>query len=342
MKHLKYLFLFIGLALFASCSESDVEGGVIADKNQAKFSGVVKELHTRVTGTSWDENDEIGIYALIGEQEVVYDNMSNVQYKTSKGDGVFAPTGPTIRFPDDGSNLDFVAYYPYDSKVTDLEYTVERGTDLLYSNNATGQNKETPDVSLEFKHALSKLVLNVGLGNNLTSLEGLAVTINNVSTTGKVNLANGDVTVDEAESITPTVTLTEDNKKATITEIVMPTQDLQNAEIVFTLGDNTYKWSPKAETELASNTQYSYKLNLNVEAGELVVVEIGKATIGDWEVGHEDEGFTDLDPEVEEDANKISIAELRDAFVKGETYAEDHFIEGEVFIMLPRNIQFRC
>ena len=332
MKHFKYLFLFIGLALFASCSESDVEGGVIADKNQAKFSGVVKELQTRVTGTSWDENDEVGIYALIGGQEVVYDNMANVQYKTTSGDGVFAPVSSAIRFPDDGSNLDFVAYYPYNSNLTDFEYTVERGTDLLHSVNAKGQNKETPEVSLEFKHALSKLVLNVGLGNNLTSLEGLAVTINNVSTTGKVNLANGDVTADAAESFTPTVVFAEDNKKATITELVMPTQDLKNAEIVFTLGDNTYKWSPDVETVLASNMQYGYKLNLNVEAGELVALIVGSATIGEWETGHEDAGFTDLDPEVDEDANKITIAELRAAYVEGETYVENHFIEGEVIL----------
>ena len=300
MKHLKYLFLFIGLALFASCSESDVEGGVITDKNQAQFSGVVKELQTRVTGTSWDKDDDIGIYALIEGQEAVYDNMANVQYKTTSGDGVFAPVDAAIRFPDDGGNLDFVAYYPYNSNLTDLEYTVESGTDLLYSNNAKGKNNGTSDVSLEFKHALSKLVLNIGLGDNLTSLEGLTVAINNVSTTGKVDLANGEVTVDEAESITPTVVLAEGNAAATITELVMPTQDLQNAEVVFTLGENTYKWSPTEETVLASNTQYGYKLNLNVEAGELVAVEIGKATIGEWEKGHEDEGFTDLDPVVDE------------------------------------------
>ena len=110
MNHLKYLFLFVGLAILAACSDSDV-GGLIDDANQANFSATIGELQTRVTDNSWDAGDAIGIYALKAGNPLsdvaIFDEKQNVKYTTS-GNAAFTAVGAPINFPEKG-NLDFVS-----------------------------------------------------------------------------------------------------------------------------------------------------------------------------------------------------------------------------------------
>ena len=192
MKHLKFLFLFIGLAIFASCSDSDVEGGV-GNANETKFSGAIGELQTRVTGSSWDAMDAIGIYALKADQVLsdaaIHDGKSNVKYTTT-GDGTFTPAGVPINFPESG-NLDFISYYPFKNAITDYKYNIDvtaqsnlSAIDLLYSNNAKGESKANQNVGLDFKHMLSKLILSIELGDDIATLEGLTASINDIIVDG--------------------------------------------------------------------------------------------------------------------------------------------------------------
>lgn len=301
MKHLKFLFLFVGLVIFASCSESDVENEVVADSKQAVFSGAIGEFNTRVTNNSWDKGDAIGIFALIPQSDppAVYEEKYNVQYVTTGGDK-FSSVDVTgkINFPNEGG-LDFAAYYPWQDNITKFEYNIVAGTDPLYSNNAKYQSKDAPNVDLEFHHMLSKLVLNIELGYNSTSLKGLEASLNNVVVDGKMNLASGVATLGNVKhNIAATVDVAKDNKSATLTSLMMPTQDLKNVEVQLSLGGNYYKWSPKSTMKLASNKEYIYNLKLNVEA-QPYVVEIGTITIKGWDEGYRADGFEALDPEKE-------------------------------------------
>ena len=299
MKNLKFLFLFIGLAILASCSESDVEDKVPAYSNSATFSGAIGEFKTRVTDEAWEEGDAIGIFALIAESAPtkVYESKSNCQYVTS-GNGKFTPVDASgiIKFPNEG-DLDFVAYYPWQKTINDLEYTIVAGTDPLYSNNAKAKKNDNSYVDLEFNHMLSKLVLDIELGNNLTSLEGLSASVNNVIVDGKFNLASGAVTLGRAkDGIATNVDIASGNKLATLSTLVMPIQDLKNVVVVFSLGGNSYSWSPKATMKLVSNKEYTYKLKLNIEA-EPYVVELGTSIINGWDEGHTEDDFEFLDPD---------------------------------------------
>lgn len=299
MKRLKYLLLFIGLVISASCSKSDVENKVIAESNRATFSGAIGDFNTRVTNDSWDKGDAIGIFALIPQSEPnsVYEEKYNVKYITN-GDGKFTSvdTEEVINFPTKGS-LDFTAYYPWKESITNFEYNIVAGTDPLYSNNAISQNKDAPNVDLEFHHMLSKLVLNIELGYNTTSLEGLTAYLNDVVIDGKMNLASGYITLGNIKhNIDAVVEIATDNKSATVTSLMMPTQDLNNVAVLLSLGENSYKWSPKTTIKLASNKEYIYNLKLNVEA-EPYLVEIGRVSIRSWDEGHRETGFESLDPE---------------------------------------------
>lgn len=293
MKHLKFLFLFIGLAILASCSDADVNGGLIADENQANFSGKIGELQTRVTDNSWDNGDAIGIYALNAGAELseaaIFDGKSNVKY-TTDAEGKFTAAAAPINFPNEG-DLDFVAYYPYTSTITGYKYNIDVTTqsdlaaiDLLYSNNAKQQNKANPNVNLVFNHMLSKLEMNIQLGEDIISLEGLGVSFKNVIVDGSLALADGAITTGTTrKDITPKVTIASGNKTATVAAIVVPGQNLKDVTIVFSLGGKDYKWTPTAQ-ELKSTYKYAYTIKLTLdESGEPIVVpvEIG-ATINDW------------------------------------------------------------
>ena len=302
MKHLKFLFLFISLVSLVSCSKSDVEDGVIADSNQVIFSGIIGEVQTRVSGTNWDKDDAIGVYALIAGKTAVFDEKINVKYATI-GDGKFNPvvSGQAIRFPIEG-NLDFVAYYPYDDKLTGLEYTIAAGSDPLFSNNAKHQNNKNPKVDLGFKHMLSRVVLNIEAGDYLASLEGLKASVNNVSVDGRFNLLTGDVVLGKEKTVNADITFGERAEgivAATCSILVMPFQDIQDIEVEFSLGEDRYKWTASSSLELASSLEYEYNVVLNARP-EPFVAEVGTAKIYDWDKGHKSTEKDILNPENKE------------------------------------------
>ena len=351
MKHLKFLFLFIGLAILASCSDTDVNGGLIADKNQANFSGKIGELQTRVTDNSWENGDAIGIYALNAGAELseaaIFDGKSNVKYSTDAEGNFTAAAAAPINFPNDG-DLDFVAYYPYTSPITDYKYSIDVTTqsdfaaiDLLYSDNAKQHNKANPNVDLVFNHMLSKLVLNIKLDDNLTSLQGLTASINNVVVDGNLALADGVVTTGTTrKDITPHVAVASGNETATVSAIVVPGQNLEDATIVFSLGGKDYKWIPTTQ-ELESKYKYTYIIKLTLdESGEPIVVpvKIG-ATINDWNDPQIGDTPIVLDPEKEgEDPvtpgegdgskeNPYTVAQVMALYVDGEVI-KDVWVKG--------------
>ena len=299
MKHLNFLFLFIGLVFFVSCSESDVEAEVVADSNQAIFSGVIQKPQTRVTDTSWDKNDAIGVYAFIAGETVVFEKKTNVEY-TTIGDGKFNPkvSAQAIRFSIE-EDLDFVAYHPYDDKLVGLEYTVVAGSDPLFSNNAKSKNNKTPKVDLGFKHILSKVILNVEAGDYLNSLEGLKASVNNVSVDGKFNLVTGDVVLGNKKTVDADITFVKSAQgivSASFAILVMPTQDIQDVEVEFSLGEDKYKWTASSSLKLASSLEYEYDVVLNAKP-EPFVAEVGTAKIYEWGKGYKSTERDILDPE---------------------------------------------
>ena len=317
MKQIKYLFIFLGMALCAACSDSDV-GGLTGDANEANFSATIGELQTRVTDNAWDETDAIGVYALKAGNTLsdgaIHDGKSNVKYTTT-GNGTFKPAGAPITFPESGE-LDFVSYYPFKSAITNYKYSIDVSTqsnlaaiDLLYSDNAKGESIAKQNVALSFKHMLSKLVFSVGLDNDLTSLEGLSVSINNVVVDGELSLANGTVAIGASKKkITPNVNIANDKETATITSIIVPGQNLKDVQVVFTLGGNTFEWTPTSQ-ELASSMKYSYSFKLTLDGAGVPTIVPVQATISDWIDGYIGDEYIDLDPEQEE-GEPITIAQL--------------------------------
>lgn len=306
MKHFKYLLLFIGLAIFASCSDSDVQG-LVGNGKEAAFSGHIGELKTRVTDNAWDAGDEIGIFAVMPGQDLneagVFDGKNNIKYVTD-GKGKFSPASTPILFPQNGS-LDFISYYPFQNAATSFVYNIDiarqsnpAAIDLLYSKNAVGESGDNPLVKLVFKHMLSRLVFDVTLEEGLSFDDGFSVAIKDIVVDGSFDLNSGEVALGTTKNkITPVVKIAADKKTANVSSIVVPGQNLSDVTVVFSLGGKDYEWTPYAQI-LESTTKYTYKLKLVIDESGIPVVEELEvsATIEDWIEGNTGGGEIVLAP----------------------------------------------
>ena len=231
------------LLLLAGCSHDGIEGGdpsiptgqngdiqfeigfaqpngtaYTTTENDTPRTRVATDNHFRST---WEDGDEIGVFAVTHGQPLAASGnfIHNVKltYSSANGD---AWTSPAY-WPQDGTVLDFYAYYPYDANATDptaITFKVkidqsERAdhksnynlSDLLTAkgdNYGSGYGKGQT-VSLQFSHALA--MVQVTLDNTTGAIDhnqDVTVMLRDFKTGAALNLgASGD----------PLVTLMADN-----------------------------------------------------------------------------------------------------------------------------------
>jgi hypothetical protein len=213
---LRYIFTIGAVALLASCS-NDIEG--LTDSTDVMHFSVNLNSSTRVTGSSFDENDAIGVYVTQYSGDTttplqVSGNYAN-NAKTVLSNGVWTST-PTIYWGE--GKFDVFAYYPYTtpSSVDEYPFTVAldqsttktdgslggyEASDFLWAK-ATGVS-QTESVPLNFSHKMSRLVVNLVKSSDYTgSLPTDAVVrIHNTVPAAYIDLANGVVTKNSHESV---------------------------------------------------------------------------------------------------------------------------------------------
>lgn len=248
--------------------------------------------NTRATGTTWHQNDAIGIFSIIGGQalseETIYNDYRNVKYLTSTAGEVVDFTAATdkIMFPATGEMFDFIAYYPYDPLLTGLSLNIDISTqvphsaiDILYAT-AKGYNSDNPVVDFKFNHMLSQFQLQL-TSTEGKNLEGATITIQNATTNATMSLVDGVLTFGSEEKVLqPAVTYDLDLSKLTATAILLPGQDISKLKVTILLVDgSSYVWTTPDIYTLKSNTTRIYKLNLT--HGEVELTTPG-STIGNW------------------------------------------------------------
>lgn len=193
------------LLSFGACSSDDKGEAVKPEGNEVVFKSAIKEAVegeavSRVIESSWDEDDQVGIYMLYADQELspnnVVDGYSNKRYGANGGSDLLPIEGAML-FPEDGTNVDFVAYFPYNNVVVNDLFVVDirnqeeqESLDVLYSNNAKGYSNDGKGVELYFKRQMSKLVFNILPKSGELKIENItAVTISGLSTSATFDLA---------------------------------------------------------------------------------------------------------------------------------------------------------
>lgn len=280
LSNLFYLGAFSALVLTGCKSNDDNSEWMGSDG--IVFTSQIEGVTSRVSGASWDENDEVGIFMTTAEEE-----YSNYKY-LAKTDGSLVADGQVLKYPASGASS-FIAYYPYTTSLSGKIYAVNvsdqsdpKKIDLLYSNNATGI-QPNDQVVLRFQHKLSQIVLNIQKEGDL-DINGMAIKVSGMNTTANFDLNDGTLTATDSKADFNMNVQTEGNT-GTAEAIVIPAADLTGATLTFTLADGkNFAWtvdSPEADESFKAGTKYIYTATISNTNGQ-PAVEMGKATIEDW------------------------------------------------------------
>jgi endonuclease G len=278
------------LIFISSCKKDNKKDEPGIGHAEVQFSSIINgQIKTKAINDTWEANDAIGVFMKTGTGlgNVLAANKSY----TTTGDGTFtaSSTDQTIFYPEDGSAVDFIAYYPYKQDLTGTSYpvnvtdqTVQEAKDLMYANNATGLSKTSSNAQLVFVHQLSKIQITVKNGVGIADLNGLKTTISGLKTTANFDLATGSLSgqgqvadIQAKTSVQNTLTVSE--------AIVLPTTDETAIKVVFTLGSNkTFTWTLPAGTSFEPGKKYSYEVELEGQGGNSGIAASLNATIANW------------------------------------------------------------
>lgn len=245
---------------------------------------------TRAQGTSWDAEDEIGIYMLHAGQSMTDNSIAANVKHIHAGNGEFSAGNTSLFYPENGAAVDFVAYYPWSGELDGHTYPIDVSDqtapseiDFMYSNNATNLSGGVP--FLEFNHALTRLTFSITGADENIVLENVGATITGLKTVGEFDLADGsfEATPGTENEIEPLVTVgeVEGTTHATISAIVLPQNDLSfKLNILFADGQSAVV--DFSGVSYRSGYAYTYNIEVN-EQSEAVI--IGGSEINDWENG---------------------------------------------------------
>ena len=256
-------------------------------RNYINVNASIHNVQTRAANATWTADDAIGIYMKKAGTMLSASPLSqNVKYVTD-GTSVFAPVNEGICFPIDGSDVDFVAYYPFQSTINNFVYPVDvsdqsnlPAIDLLYSDNAAALNSGNADVNLNFVHRLSKVTVNLKHEDASFNLTGAAVKITGAGTLADFNLEDGSLSEPQA---TGDVAFKVSADGSTAQAILLPVADLTGKSLVVSTASNVYAF-PLDEglsiTSFEKSTQYTY--NITLSTGTIATYG---AAIADWTSG---------------------------------------------------------
>ena len=289
--------------LFGGCekeSDNTVDNTPVA----ARITSTIDDMATRAANTVWAAGDAIGVNGKSGEKPYV-----NVKYVTTAGSGAFTvvnnPGEDNDIYFQNKDDVTFTAYYPYDGEngtapgtngiisksISANEQTAEGQAkfDYLFAT-ATG-NSANPDVKFQFKHCMSRIILNFLPGNGIASLSDLRYTIDALALEGTFDTKRGE-TAAGITTVNLTLSVSYNAAAMSSTLIVFP-QQANGTGISITMngvgytGTIDYPENPANGNTRELRAGYSYTYNVYVNNTTLT---INLANVNDWGDG----GNTDI------------------------------------------------
>lgn len=275
----KILTFMFAAALLASCQQEENETTTIDTNGRITIAPII----TRATEVDFEDTDQIGV-TITQSNDFVYASNKLMTYSN----GVF--TGDLLWYPEGNDKSQIVAYYPYDAAGAPTSFTVKTdqttgyGASDLIAASKSDVLPSTNAVVMNFKHILTKLVINV---ENDTQSDISSVVLKGSVPTATLDLPALSVTADESATAT-NITAQVVKANETYRAIVIP------QTVAFTLevatADGKTLSQRLTSTTLAQGGQYS--VNVRVLPDDIIVTLSGK--IESWT----DEGEIGADNEV--------------------------------------------
>ncbi len=274
MKFAKLFAVAMGaMAVMTACQEPvesiNPEQGLPISVNAQMYN------FTKATDTAFEEGDQIGLHVVIPQGAY----LNNEKYTYTEGALVGAREN--VWYGDESLEANVLAYYPYNAlagyKADGYTFTVEAdqsaeggyaASDLLIASTTSKPTKET--VVLPFKHALSKIVINI---TSELEEEIKYVMFADVYGSAVVNIAEGTSTVNGEKGNIKAAKVDAD----TWTLITVP-QSEATPRILVVVGDKQYNFDIEAATTFVGGKVATANITLTKE---LIGAEFS-TEITDW------------------------------------------------------------
>jgi hypothetical protein len=298
--NLKLITLFVILILsLVSCRDENEQMPVTreADDGLVRFSytlsgaGVTTRFATTEAGGDFTPNDRVGIFMLDHDPSKTNEDVwttpqwptaMNIPYKTDAANELL-PVSTSIRYPEDGSPVNFVSYYPYTPNIeqkykipVDVSAYTGAPADMgLLVYDGRGVAKQKGDAAtFAYEPQLCKLIIVVKPedgynGGALTASPGLTVKGLPTKALYNLHLSTMEIPTDKTLAgtdvdvpLTPVVV----NKDSVRWEALILPHTLSQAAsagrfFTFTLGGKPYEYELENET-FVKGTKYRYDFTL--------------------------------------------------------------------------------
>lgn len=316
LKHslLKYIYLSIITIVAAisitSCSEDD--GNTDTDQSSSSTIQIapyiLKNNNTRMTGSSFQDNDQIGVFAVADVNNDGTNSINNSYAYNVKNiyDGFEWEVAPGESLPwyKGTTKVSLYAYYPYQNitdrnEINALPFTVNTdqsqltdfgSSDFLWAKTqpmSPTKNK----VGLSFTHSLSKIRVNLKARNGLLpeALEESIVHIINTCNQATIDLSTGVATVvnNTNKNSIKTIQLStpDSGYDATFEAIVIPQNIDQNADLLSIQSSPTATpTNLQIQSSVTLEPQKQYTLNYYIDKTGISVIS---EEIQEWNSGGE-------------------------------------------------------
>ena len=301
-KILPLALLIVAVIVAISCTKNNDLELLFGKRVKFETNITATDPATRVADNVWDAQDAIGVYVFEESSETIVEGSGNIGFITNTGgvNGTFTAKDEPIYFPDNGDKVRFMSYYPYKSQITSFTYKVDvsnqtsqSAIDLLYSfdrENAYDKTVLNRTIPLSFDHKLTKIVINVKIGDDLenSDLKNLEVLLTGLNTKADFNLLEEELSNRTViKDIIPFKQLAaKEGLYASYEAIVIPTDGTpENAKIVFDFNNVAEVESDVFSWVFGSALlgTYKYTYNVMIKRSEIIVL----ATINDWSDGGE-------------------------------------------------------
>ena len=288
-------FVMLAALMLAGCSNEIDEQVMDSRRVPLQINGDINMLMTRAADDHWDDKDAIGVYMVNGENNSIVGDVSNYRYTVVKGgqNGTFIPADEnnTAYFPEDGTAVNVVAYYPQgevvDNKLSlDLANQDNQPKIDLMSAKAENASKSSPTVNLGFKHRLTKLFFKI---EGDVNTDGINATISNQYTKIQYDILNDKLLIaegSEKENIVMRYWNLDEGTNRFVEAIVLPNDENNSAvdrELTFQLNEKIFNATIGGDTEFKAGKKYIYKVKFDQTPSGNLNVSITGVSITNWD-----------------------------------------------------------
>lgn len=287
-------FVMLAALMLAGCSNEIDEQVMDSKRVPLQINGDINMLMTRAADDHWDANDAIGVYMVNAENSIVGD-VSNYRYTVVTGgqNGTFIPADEnnTAYFPEDGTAVNVVAYYPQgnvdENKLSlDLAIQNEQPKIDLMAAKATDASKNNPTINLEFKHRLTKLFFEI---EGDVNTDGIYAAIGNQYTDIQYDILNDKLLIADGSEKKEIVMKYWNLNNYRFTEaIVLPNDENNSAEdrkLTFKLNEKIFNATISNSTTFEAGKKYTYKVKFETTSSGNINVSITGVSIKNWDDG---------------------------------------------------------